>query len=86
MTKTLEEIVKECANKNWDRFSDEYDHQTYEQNGSVYATDRSVEKSCEDFKDNFAVEDFCNDYLLENKEFCENVREIVMKTLFNGVE
>ena len=78
---TFDEILKDNIRFAFEQFSDLYDHKTYECNGTEYITERSALKCAESFKNEFDITDFVNNYLLENKDFCQKVFELLDKEI-----
>ena len=84
----LEEIVKKSLAdyKKW--HDDNYDYDTYEEQNpygdtwattSIEITDESLRACNEDFKDNFDVYEFVNEFLKENVDFTSYIEEMVRK-------
>ena len=78
---TFDEILKDNIRFAYDRYFDAYEHETYECNGTEYIKERSAFRCGEDFKNEFDITDFVNNYLLENKDFCQKVFELVDKEI-----
>lgn len=69
MSKALDnykDIIEAALEKAFNDFSDSYDHETYECNGSEYITERSAMRCLKDFKENFDSKDFIQEYLVES--------------------
>lgn len=89
MVKILKHIIEQVADKHFEAYSNNFDHETeenyvpygdtYVSSGS-YITDRSIKNCVEHYKDDFDIDDFL-DELKEDDAFRDIVKKIVLKHL-----
>ena len=91
MSKTLDkinfkEIIENCLDESLKRFQEDYDHETYSESypyGDTYVygraeiTESSWDKAQNEWKNNFDINDFITDYVMESQDFRDKVLEMV---------
>ena len=96
MSKTLdqlsfEDIIKDSLHERWIDHDDNFEHETmpeYVPWGDTYArafncpTEQSEIRCEEAFKQDFDVDDFITEYLQENQDFRDKIKELVEKGEF----
>ena len=87
----FKEIIEKELKKYYNDYSDRYDHEycedleaygdTYVGSGS-YITENSEEQCFDDFKEDFDVDEFFSEYLNENIDFRELIKEMALSGKF----
>lgn len=77
----LNNIADKVIQEYFENYFDNYDHETYECNGTEYIKERSAERCVKDFKDDFDIDVFLQ-RLGDNAEFCKAIFEMVDKSSF----
>ncbi len=91
MSKTLDkinfkEIIENCLDESLKRFQEDYEHDTYSESypyGDTYVKGRSYikqsswDKAQDEWKNNFDINDFITDYVMESQDFRDKVLEMV---------
>lgn len=83
---TIKDIIEQAIKQSHQDYQDNYDHETESESypyGDTYAcgrpevTKESEQRATEEWKDTFDVYEFISEYLAENYDFCEKIKEIV---------
>lgn len=91
MSKTLnqisfKEVIEKALEESLKRFQDNYNHETYSESypyGDTYVNGRSCikqsswDKAQDEWKNNFDINDFITDYVMESQDFRDKVLEMV---------
>lgn len=91
MSKTLnqlsfKDIIENALEYCHEKYQEDYDHDTesnYVPYGDTYVsagnyiTEESEERATEEWKDTFDVYEFITEYLANNDDFCEKIKELV---------
>jgi hypothetical protein len=91
MSKTLhqlsfKDIIENALEYCHEEYQENYDHDTYSNpvpygdtyvSSGNYITEESEERATEKWKDDFSIDDFVKDYLLESCDFREKIMEMV---------
>lgn len=83
---SLKEIIEKALAECHEDYQNGYDHDTesdsvpygdtYVSSGN-YITEESEQRATEEWKDDFSIDDFVKDYLLESYDFREKIMEMV---------
>ena len=82
MTRDLKKIIVESLQKAFRDYEEDYNHETYEQDGQTYIKERSARRCVEDFLDDLDAMDFIVDYLSQSTDFQEKIHKIASKVEF----
>lgn len=83
---TIKDIIESALEECHEDFQGGYEHDTESESypyGDTYAcgrpevTEESVQRATEEWKDTFDVYEFITEYLAENYDFCEKIKEMV---------
>lgn len=91
MSKTLnqlsfKDIIENALEYRHKKYQEDYDHDTESDSvpygdtwvrGRAYITEESEERATEGWKDTFDVYEFITEYLANNDDFCEKIKELV---------
>lgn len=83
---TLTNIIEQAIEQSHQDYQNNYDHNT--ESDSVpygdtwvssgnYITEESEQRATEEWKDTFDTYEFITEYLAENYDFCEKIKELV---------
>lgn len=83
---TIKDIIENALIECHEDYQDRYDHDTESEShawgdtfvsGRAEITEQSLEQATEEWKDTFDVYEFISEYLAENYDFCEKIKEMV---------